>query len=176
MSREYVVRAGVLVWLALVWIALWGHITVANILGGLAVGAVVMLVMPLPGVPVQGWVRPLALLKLIGVSLYYAAESSLQVSWFSVRPGPPPIAGVLRVYFSFKSDLVLVLCVNLLNLIPGTVVLEIDRERCVVYVHVIDVGSEEAVDKFYRTSRQLERLLIETFQRPVTEKPSEVKS
>ncbi|OQS15058.1 Na+/H+ antiporter subunit E [Nocardia donostiensis] len=175
MSRENLIRIAVLIWLAVVWMALWGHISLANLLAGLAVGAAIMFALPLPAVPVRGWVRLVPLAKLTAVSIYYALESSLQVAWFSVRPAPPPISGVLRVFFSFKSDLVLVLCTNLLNLIPGTVVLEINRERCVIYVHVIDVGSEEAVGKFYRTTRRLERLLIAAFERPATGTPVEVK-
>ncbi|AVH21857.1 Na+/H+ antiporter subunit E [Nocardia cyriacigeorgica] len=174
MSRETVIRIAILCWLAAVWVALWGRLSVANVLAGLVVGALIMVTLPLPRVPVTGWVRPVPLIQLVAVSIYYALESSVQVAWFAIRPAPPPISGVLRVYFSFKSDLVLVLCTNLLNLIPGTMVLELDRERCVVYVHVMDVGSDKAVDKFYSTTRRLERLLIASFQRPAARSVPEV--
>lgn len=169
MSRENMVRAGVLAWLTTVWVLLWGQVSLANVLGGLAVGLVIMVALPLPRVPVRGRLRVLPLVQLIGVSIYYALESSLQVAWFAIRPAPPPISGVLRVRFRFTSDLVMVLCANLLNAIPGTVVLEINRERRVVYVHVIDIGSKEAVDKFNRTNRRLEQLLIAAFERPTLE-------
>lgn len=169
MNREKLVWAGVLVWLTAVWVALWGKVSVANVFGGLAVGLVIMVALPLPRVPVRGRVRVLPLIQLAGVSIYYALESSLQLAWFAIRPTPPPIPGVLRVRFRFTSDLVMVLCINLLNLIPGTMVLEVDRERRVVYVHVIDVGSEAAVEKFVRVNRRLERLLIAAFERPSPE-------
>ncbi|WP_040838932.1 Na+/H+ antiporter subunit E [Nocardia brevicatena] len=169
MNREKLVWVGVLVWLTAVWVALWGKVSVANVFGGLAVGLVIMVALPLPRVPVRGRVRVLPLIQLAGVSIYYALESSLQLAWFAIRPTPPPIPGVLRVRFRFTSDLVMVLCINLLNLIPGTMVLEVDRERRVVYVHVIDVGSEAAVEKFVRTNRRLERLLIAAFERPSPE-------
>ncbi|MGK8554054.1 Na+/H+ antiporter subunit E [Nocardia gipuzkoensis] len=164
--RDTVVRIAILIWLTLVWIALWGDLSVANLLGGLVVAALIMVALPLPRVPVAGRLSPLPLLELLVVSAYYAVESSLQVAWFAVRPAPTPVSGVLRVYSGTRSDLVLVLWADLLNLIPGTMVLEIDRRRCVVYVHVLDVGSDAAVDKFYRTTRRLERLLIEGLERP----------
>ncbi|MFF3221930.1 Na+/H+ antiporter subunit E [Nocardia suismassiliense] len=164
-SREIVVRISVLSWLTVVWIALWGDLSIANLLAGLAVGALIMVALPLPRVPVNGRLHPLSLVELAVVATYYAIESSLQVAWFAIRPAPPPVSGVLRVYLSTKSDLVLVLCTDLLNLIPGTMVLEIDRRRCVVYVHVLDVSSDAAVDKFYRTTRRLEKLLIDSFER-----------
>lgn len=171
MNRDNVLRVGVLIWLAVVWVALWGQVSTANVLAGLAVGAIIMVTLPLPRIPVRGRLRLLPLLKLVAVSVYYGLESSLQLAWFALRPGPPPVSGVLKVQFAFRSDLVLVLCTNLLNLIPGTMVLEIDREQCVVYVHVIDVGSEKAVAKFYRTIRVLEQLLIDAFQRRATPLP-----
>ncbi|MEU2033036.1 Na+/H+ antiporter subunit E [Nocardia amamiensis] len=164
--RDTVVRIAILIWLTLVWIALWGDLSVANLLGGLVVAALIMVALPLPRVPVAGRLSPLPLLELLVASAYYAVESSLQVAWFAVRPAPTPVSGVLRVYSGTRSDLVLVLWADLLNLIPGTMVLEIDRRRCVVYVHVLDVGSDAAVDKFYRTTRRLERLLIEGLERP----------
>ncbi|BDT93766.1 Na+/H+ antiporter subunit E [Nocardia sputorum] len=165
-GHEAVVRVGVLVWLTVVWLALWGDLSVANLLGGLVVAALIMVALPLPRVPVSGRLNPLPLLELVVVSAYYALESSLQVAWFAIRPAPTPVSGVLRVYARTRSDLVLVLWTDVLNLIPGTMVLEIDRRRCVIYVHVLDVGSDAAVDKFFRITRRLERLLIEAFERP----------
>ncbi|MBF6203542.1 Na+/H+ antiporter subunit E [Nocardia asteroides] len=164
-ARDTVVRVGILVWLTLVWLALWGDLSTANLLGGLVIAALIMVALPLPRVPVSGRLNPFPLLELVVVSAYYAVESSLQVAWLAIRPAPMPVSGVLRVYARTRSDLVLVLWSDLLNLIPGTMVLEIDRGRCVVYVHVLDVGSDAAVDKFYRTTRRLERLLIEAFER-----------
>lgn len=56
---------------------------------------------------------------------------------------------------SIRSDLVFVLCTDVLNMIPGTMVLELDRSTHTVWVHVLDVGSEAAVEKFYRVTRRV---------------------
>jgi multicomponent Na+:H+ antiporter subunit E len=66
---------------------------------------------------------------------------------------------------AIKSDLVLALAVNILTVIPGSMVLEVDQERRLLYVHVIDVGNEKAVARFYRQVEQMERLLMATFER-----------
>ena len=65
----------------------------------------------------------------------------------------------------------LALAVNIFNLIPGSMVLEIDQERRLIYVHVIDVGNEKAVDRFYRQIAQMERLLVATFERDADWRP-----
>jgi multicomponent Na+:H+ antiporter subunit E len=165
-DRATSVRIGILLWLTAIWMTLWSDLSIGNLLAGLGVGTIIMLTLPLPRVPVSGRLHPLSLAELIVVSSYYALESSFQIAWFAIRPARPPVSGVLRVNLTMKSDLVLVLCVDLLNLIPGTMVLEIDRQRCVVYVHVLDVSSDAAVAKFYKTTRRLERLLISSFERP----------
>jgi multicomponent Na+:H+ antiporter subunit E len=170
-NRDNVLRIGVLIWLTAVWVALWGQVSLANVLAGAGVGVVIMVTLPLPWIPVRGRLRLLPLAKLAAISVYYGLESSFQLAWFALRPAPPPVSGVLEVGFAFRSDLVMVLCTNLINLIPGTMVLEIDREHCAAYVHVIDVSSAEAVAKFYHTIRVLERLLIDGLERRATPLP-----
>ena len=81
-------------------------------------------------------------------------QSSLQVAWLAIKPGPPPLNAVLRAQLAIKSDLVLALAVNIFNLIPGSIVLEIDQAPPALYVHVLDVGNEKAVARFYRQVEQ----------------------
>ncbi|KAA0022160.1 Na+/H+ antiporter subunit E [Antrihabitans cavernicola] len=165
MSRTATVRLFVLAWLAAVWVLLWGDISIANVLAGLAVGLLIMTLLPLPRVPVDGRAHLWSIIQLIWLTAYYALESSAQVAWLAVRPGPPPVTGVLRVRLSIESDLVMVLCCDVLNLIPGTMVIELDKERRLAYVHVLDVGSERSVERFYSTTRRLEQLFIDSFER-----------
>ncbi|MCQ4120784.1 Na+/H+ antiporter subunit E [Rhodococcus tibetensis] len=172
MTREGFLRLSALVWLTAVWILLWGNLSIANVVSGLAVGVLIMVLMPLPGVPVQGRVHVLSLLRLGWKFVYYSLESSLQIAWLAVRPGPLPVTGVLRYQLGIKSDLVLTLFIDVLNLIPGTMVLEIDQARRIVYVHVLDMGSAKAVGQFYRTVAQLERLFVAAFERDSEWKPS----
>lgn len=170
--RKISLRIWTLCWLTLVWILLWGTFSAANIVSGLLVALVITVLLPLPRVPVEGKVRPLALLRLI---LYVAVKlvvSSAQVAWLAIRPGPPPATAVLRAHLAVKSDLVLALAVGVLTLIPGSVVLEIDQRRRLVYLHVLDVGSEKAVESFYRQVKTVERLMVAAFERPTDWQPS----
>jgi multicomponent Na+:H+ antiporter subunit E len=175
--RRFALRVWLLVWLVLVWILLWGNLSAANIISGLAVAMVITVLLPLPTVPIEGRVHPITLLGLIGLVAWYLLLSSVQLAWLAIKPGPPPLSAVLRAHLAIKSDLVLALAVNIINLTPGTIALEIDQVRRVVYVHVIDVGSERAVNRFYRQIEQIERLLVASFEReehwrPATERES----
>jgi multicomponent Na+:H+ antiporter subunit E len=170
--RRHALRLWVLCWLMLVWVLLWGSLSLANVVGGLAIAVMITLLLPLPVVPVEGRLHPLSLLWLLLVVAAQLVLSSIQVAWLSIKPGPPPLTAVLRAHLAIKSDLVLVLAVNIFNLVPGSIVLEIDQERRLIYMHVLDVGSEKAVARFYRQVEQTQRLLVAAFERDEDWRPA----
>ena len=170
--RRYALRVWLLCWLILVWILLWGNVSVANIVSGLAIALVITVLLPLPLVPVEGRVHLLSLLRLIAQVAYLLVLSSVQVAWLAIKPGPPPLNAVLRARLAVKSDLVLALAANIITLIPGSIVLEIDQSRRLLYMHVIDVGSDRSVDRFYRQVAEIERLLVASFERNTDWRPA----
>lgn len=170
--RSLLARLGALAWLTLVWVLLWGHATAGTILAGVAVGIAVLVLLPLPRVPVEGRVRPLSVLWLVIRFSGYLIQSSLQVAWISVRPRPLPTPAVLRVPTRVRSDYVLALLVDALNLIPGGIVLEIDHPGNQIYIHVLDAGSDAAVRAFERQTSTIERLFIRAFARDEDWRPS----
>lgn len=176
MMRTLTLRIWTLVWLTLVWLLLWGTVSVANILSGLVVALGITLLLPLPSVPVQGRLHPLSLLWLVLHVAWWLAQSSVQVAWLAIRPGGPPLSAVLRGHLALKSDLVLALAVNIMNLTPGTIVLEIDQARRLVYVHVLNVGSKRSVERFYRQVDQLQRLMVAAFERDSEWRPAAIES
>ncbi|MEO3758752.1 Na+/H+ antiporter subunit E [Mycobacterium sp. B14F4] len=169
--RRIALRAWVICWLILVWVLLWGTLSAANVLSGLAVALLITVLLPLPAVPVEGRVHPLSLLRLIATVFYYLILSSVQVASLALRR-KPPLSAVMRAHVGVKSDLVLALAVNIFNLIPGTIVLEIDTARRALYMHVIDIGSDRAVAQFYRQIRVIEQLLIASFERGADWRPA----
>lgn len=168
--RTNALRAWILCWLILVWVLLWGSVSAANLLSGLAIALIITLFLPLPPVPVQGRFHPLPLLRLILNVAYSLVVSSVQVAALALRP-KPPMSAVVRAHLAFKSDLVLALAVNILNLTPGTIVLEIDQARRIIYVHVLDVGSDREVQRFRRQLDSLQKLLVASFERDTDWKP-----
>jgi multicomponent Na+:H+ antiporter subunit E len=173
--RTIALRVWMVCWLILIWVLLWGTISAANILSGLAIALVITVLLPLPPVPVEGRLHPVPLLRLIVTVTCYLVVSSIQVAALALKPGPPPLTAVLRAHLAVKSDLVLALAVNIINLTPGTVALEIDQARRMVYVHVLDVGSDRTVKRFYRQIAGLEKLLVASFERDADWKPSQEK-
>lgn len=171
-SREVAVRLWTLAWLTAVWVLLWGTVSWANVLGGLLVAALILTLLPLPRVPVEGRIHPFWVLMLVCRMLLDFFISSAEVAWAAIRPNYRPLGAVIRVRVAIKSDMVLTLAVDYLNLIPGTMVLEIDHRRRMLYIHVFDVRSERQLRSFYREIAWVERMFIKAFERDSEWHPS----
>ena len=169
MSRVTSLRRhpALLVWLTLVWVGLWGSVTWANVLGGIAVALVLVAALPLSEVPDQATVRPLALLRFVGVFAVDLVRASLQVALLVVRPRSELRQAVVAVPVRGASDSLLTLLANAISLTPGTLTLEVDRPRSTLYVHVLDVGAgPQGVERVRADILRLERLAIRAVGTP----------
>ncbi|MFE7869937.1 Na+/H+ antiporter subunit E [Micromonospora humida] len=136
--RDQLIALG---WLVLVWNLLWGKFSPANLLAGLLVGGAVLVFFPLPPVSFGGRLRPRALLRLAGVFVVELVSASIHVAAIAVRPGFRPRGAIIGVRLRVRTDLNLALTAELLSLVPGTLIVEVDRDAGVLYVHVLDVRS-----------------------------------
>nr|WP_221247649.1 Na+/H+ antiporter subunit E [Gordonia humi] len=170
--REVAMRLWGVAWLTFVWVLLWGEVTWTNIIVGIVFAVLVMVLLPLPRVPIEGRVHPLAAAKLLLTLIGSFMVSSAQVAWAAVKPGPPPLGAVVRVHLAIKSDLVLTLAIDYINLVPGTMVVEIDHLRRMLYIHIFDVRKQSQIDSFYRTMAYVERQFIKAFERDSEWHPS----
>lgn len=159
--RRLTANLVLLAWLAAVWVALWGSLTAANVLGGLAVATALLLLLPLPEVPSQGRVRPVALVRLLLIFLWELVEASVTVVLQVLHPRAELRQGVVAVPVVGVSDRLLTMLANAVSLTPGTLALEVDRPKGVLYVHVLDLGGGAGgVEDVRRSILRLERLII----------------
>lgn len=134
--RDQGIAAG---WLVLVWNLLWGDFSWGNLVGGLAVGLAVLTFFPLPPVTFGGRIRPLAVLDFAVRFLAELVSASAHVAWIAVRIGYQPRGAIIAVPLRVRTDLNLTLTAEAISLVPGTLILEVDRATGTLYVHVLDV-------------------------------------
>ncbi|MCZ7439075.1 Na+/H+ antiporter subunit E [Micromonospora sp. WMMC241] len=138
--RDQAVALG---WLVAAWLLLWGDVSWANLLTGLVVGAAVLFFFPLPPVTFGGRLRPGPLLVLAGTFAGELVSASVHVAAVALRPGYRPRGAIIAVPLRVRTDLNLALTAEVISLVPGTLILDIDRTRGVLYVHVLDVRGPE---------------------------------
>jgi len=150
----------VVLWLAVVWVALWGDLSVGNVLGGVLVGTVVCLVFPLPPLRMDLHVRPLPLVWLVLRFLFDVVAASVEVSVKTLQLHRQPRNAVIEVDLRTQSDFVLTVVAEMVSLVPGSLVVEARRSTHTLFLHVLDAGDMRGVEKMRRQVFALERRVV----------------
>lgn len=145
--------------LVVIWLALWGEVTAANVLSGVLVAAVV----------VGGFdrrrrgrvvVRPIAALRF---AVHFAGRlvvAGVVVARTVIAPAHRVRTGVVAVPLVGCSDAVVTLVADAVSLTPGTLTIEVRREPPTLFVHALDVKEVEQVQA---EVRRLEVLAVRAF-------------
>lgn len=161
-SRYRSLQPGMVVWLTLVWVLLWGDLSVLLVLGGALVAVVVLVVFPLPPLQLQVRVRPVALLRLVVRFHRDIVAASWQVTRATFRRRPVTNA-VIGVQLRTPSDVVLTVVGEMLSLVPGSVLVEAERSTYTLYLHVFDVDDLDRAEAFRRTAWAQEERVVRAF-------------
>ncbi|MET8357197.1 Na+/H+ antiporter subunit E [Micromonospora sp. NPDC005171] len=155
--RDQAVALG---WLVLVWNLLWGDITWGNLVGGLLVGGAVLVFFPLPAVSFGGRLRPRALLVFAGRFVVELVSASLHIARIAVQPGYRPRGAIIAVRLRVPTDLNLALTAEVVSLVPGTLILEVDRDAGTLYLHVLDTHGPADLDVSRDRTLAVERRIV----------------
>ena len=147
-------------WIATMWLLLWGEATPANIVGGVVVAAVLVFVFPAaPEGPVSSF-RPVAAIRFLLHFLYKLVEANLILAWEVATPRNRIREGVVAVPVHMSSRGVVTMVANAISLTPGTLSLEVNMERRQIYVHVLHLHD---LEKVRRDLHRFEELALQAF-------------
>ncbi|WP_245604152.1 Na+/H+ antiporter subunit E [Patulibacter minatonensis] len=162
-------------WLVVLWILLWGRVTPGLLVTGLLVAVIAIALFPLPRLDVEGRVRPLPAL-LFGVRFAWdVVRASVEVATLAFRRDQEAPTAVIGVPLVTRSDLMLTLVSEVLSLVPGSLVVEIDRHDAIVYLHLIGVRDREQVERERRRARETEARMIRAFGSPTDRRALEAR-
>ena len=136
-----------LVALVLVWNLLWGTWSWANLISGVAVALGVTLLLPLPPVVGGARVRPGPTLTFLGHFVVDLVRSGALVAWQTIRPTGIDRSAIITVQLRTDSDLLLTILCESLTLVPGSMVIDLDRERRTLALHILHVRDESDVER-----------------------------
>jgi multicomponent Na+:H+ antiporter subunit E len=155
-----------LVWLVLVWNLLWGTWSWANLLSGMVVALTVTLLLPLPPVVGGLTVRPLRVLAFAGSFLGDLVSSGAEVAWQTLRPSGISRSAIIMVQLRTDSDLLLTIITEALTLVPGSMVIDMDREQRRLAVHILHVTDERDVERQRASVLTMEERVVRAFGSP----------
>ncbi len=147
--------------LAIIWSAITGTFSLANLLIGFFLGYLVILVAA-PAIDNDHYARRLP--KAIALILFFLKElvvSSVRVAVDVLRPGFKMESGVVGIPLDVETDVEKTLLANMISLTPGTLSLDISEDGKTLYIHAmyIDNGDVNAVIKEIKGG--MERKILE---------------
>ncbi len=142
--------SGIWLWTVVLWVALWHDISVANVVSGVLVGALVLVVAGMQLVSdsddlARPRVRLVATLYFVGYVAYKLVEANLYLAWEIVTPRNKINIGVVAVPMRTESSLVANAVANVITLTPGSITIESLGSPTVLYVNVMHLHDVEGV-------------------------------
>ncbi|GAB3880579.1 Na+/H+ antiporter subunit E [Terrabacter terrigena] len=160
--RRRVLQPRAVATIALAWVLLWDRVTWGNVVNGVLVGLVVTYAFPLPSIEFRGRLRPLRLAWLILRFLADLVVASWQVMLLAFGTRRPRNA-VIGVQLRSRSDFYLTITAELVALVPGSVVVDARRSTSVLYLHLLDVDDDAAIEAQRAHVLVVERRVVRTF-------------
>ncbi len=152
-----------LVVLAFTWAALWQDMSLSTLVLGVVFGAAVMMLLPLPPVPFADRLNVYHTITFIFYFLWKITAATWDVAVKAIKPGPKVVNSVVAVKLRTQDDLLLTLVGHVYALIPGSLVIDVDRPSSTLFLHVIDIPDEEAAEAFRVDSLDIEARMIRGF-------------
>lgn len=147
------------VWLVALWMLLWGQFTVLAAVTGIIVAIFVTRVFRLPPVELSGRVN-------LGWGFIFVVEflaalvrGSLTLTWQIFSPGQPGTA-IMAVPLVTDDDLIMTHVAVTASLIPGSLIVDVDRDRRILYLHVLGVRDEKQLEQQRRSVQSWEERIV----------------
>ncbi|GAA3028177.1 Na+/H+ antiporter subunit E [Microbacterium dextranolyticum] len=148
------------VWLIALWMLLWGQFTVLAAVTGLIVAIFVTRIFRLPPVELSGRVNLWYGFVFVVTFVFALVRGSLIVAWQTLDLRRYPGTAIVAVPLRTDDDLILAHVGVTASLIPGSLIIDIDRDRRILYLHVLGVSSDADVEKQRRSVQGWEARIV----------------
>ena len=148
--------------LALVWVALTGTFTPANLALGFLASSLLLWFTQHTREPTRYFRKLWSVLAFIIFVLWELTKANLRVAFDVVTPTNYMHPGIVAIPLDVRSDAEITMLANLITLTPGSLTLDLSSDRRVLYVHGMYV---EDPDEFRRQIKSgFERRVMELYR------------
>ena len=152
------------VWCILCWVPDTEHLiagavvslVVALVMGGLFLTRPHMVLHPVRIFFFLFWYLPVFTWELL--------KANLDVAYRVIHPSLPIKPGIVRLRTSLKSDTGITFLANSITLTPGTLTIDVDSEKGILYIHWIHVKGADPETTFQQIGSRFEPILRRIFE------------
>ena len=131
------------IFLAIAWMLLTGVVTAENFIEGLIIGYLILWVSK-SALGGASYFRKIP--KAIGFFFYFVKElivANLKVAFDIITPKDYMQPGIVAVPLDAETDMEITLLANLITLTPGTLSLDVSKDKKVLYIHTLYLDDTE---------------------------------
>ena len=153
-----------LIWALINWVPDWQHLLVGIFVSALVAYVTGDLFIKRPHIlknPSRYWYFVAVYLP---VFVWECFKANIDVAVRIIHPVLPINPGIVKVKTRLKSDTGLTFLANSITLTPGTLTVDIDKEKGVLYVHWIDVKSKDTESATKLIVERFEKILEKIFE------------
>ncbi|MDY3049090.1 MAG: Na+/H+ antiporter subunit E [Rothia sp. (in: high G+C Gram-positive bacteria)] len=147
-------------WMVFVWCALWQDFSLPFLAFGSLLALLTLKVFKLPTLYLSNRFNLFYASRFICELLWNIALASFEVMWLAASFKPPLRNSIVAVQLQTRSDLLLTAVSHTMSLIPGSVVVEVDRPHSVLYFHVLNTSTAQEIERFSQQVHHFEALII----------------
>lgn len=150
------------------WILLTWSVHVQNVFVGLVVAVFVSfmtadLFTASPNI-FRNIFRYLWFLYYIPLFLWECFKANLDGAYRVIHPDVPLNPGIVKVKTVLRSDTAITILANTLSLKPGTMTVDVDKEKGYLYVHWVDVKTQDVDGATKMIVHKFEKILVRIFE------------
>ena len=146
--------------LVVLWMLLWGEFGWTNLVTGIALAALVSVGFYLPAVQLSGRVNPWRLLLYFVRLVWDIARASIEVAALALLPRYRASNAIIAVHLRTRSDLILTWTAVSTSIVPGSIVVDIDRIDSTLYLHVLNMRDLAETERFRESVLATERRVV----------------
>ncbi|MCM8776050.1 MAG: Na+/H+ antiporter subunit E [Candidatus Omnitrophica bacterium] len=163
-SKVLLFLVSYLSWCLLTWVPDWQHLVV-----GIFVSAFVVFIIGdlfisgkhLSRYPIRCWYFAAC---YVPVLIWECIKANFDVAYRVIHPRLPIKPGIVRVKTTLKTDTALTFLANSITLTPGTMSVDIDREKGVLYIHWINIQATDIEGATKTIVKRFEEILGKIFE------------
>lgn len=149
-----------ILFLGFFWMAVWQSFDLGTFILGLIYGGIIVRVFYLPPLRRSGRLSIFWMLVQTVRFLGKMFLASFQVSWLAVVKGPRIRNSIIGIQLRSHDDLLITLTGHFLALVPGSLVVDVDRTTATLYLHVLNVDSDDQAEMIRRDALRTEAIFI----------------
>lgn len=150
----------ILLGLTLTWGALWQDFSLGVLIAGVLFSSLTVWFYRLPRVKFSDRFNLWYILVFTVRFLGHVVTASVSVAWDAIAKGPTIVNSVVGVKLRTHDDLIVTLTGHALALVPGSLVIDVDRPSSTLFLHVLDAKDAEAVQGFRNEALATEAAII----------------